>query len=382
MKHFALSVCSALVSSIMVAGCGVANSVGVSAPSPTHARSMVPTAIEFNPTHPRHGWLLARSKSTNILFHTRDDGVHWRIVWRSRRVIPQSIPQFLPSHQGWMSAVIGQHVTILTTTDGGRQWRPKTLGSGISFESLAFPIQNQSPFHWLMAEGYSLLGGSNTPLVLYRYDTRQHRWERIVPAGLARATAVGPLTGFSIQNPHTAWAAMSGNDGGGLHRIQIRRHHATVHAVSLPDLHPVGAHGIEPPVFEGQVGVVIGFVGDSRGPVTGRVWETDNGGATWKQTAEMPRHSREGRFATTRVGFAWNQTQWWYTRNSGLSWASSKLPAQIQQVDIVNPSNIWVIAASGPSSYSIYHSIDEGRQWAIQPTPSPAAHRNCGPKWQ
>lgn len=355
---------------LSLAGCGAANSVGVSAHSPINARSIVPTALQFNPIHPRHSWLLARSGSTNILFHTCDDGVHWRIVWRSRRVTPQSLPQFLPSHQGWMSAVIGQHVTFLTTRDGGRQWRPKTLGPGISFESLAFPIQNRSSFHWLMTEGYSLLGGSNTPLMLYRYDSRQHRWEPIVPAGLPRATAVGPLTGFSIQNPQTAWVAISGNDGGSLNRVQIRRDHAIVHAVSLPGLHPVSDHGIEPPVFDGQIGVVMGFVGGSGVPLTGRVWETDNSGATWKQTAEMPRHSTQGQFATTRVGFAWNQTQWWYTHNSGLSWASSKLQAQIQQVDIVNPRNIWVVAASGPSSFSLYHSIDEGRRWEAQPLPA------------
>ncbi len=363
---------------LSLAGCGTETSGSQPTPSSHSAHSVTPTAIRFDPTHPRHGWLWAHTGRTNILFHTIDAGFHWQVVWRSRRILPRGIPRFLSSRQGWMAALMGQHVTLLATTDGGRRWHAQTLGTQMLLYSVGFPTENLSHLHWLMAEGYPTLG-ANT-VVLYQYETPHHRWEPILPMGLPgapskpTATLVASITGFTIQNEQTAWVGTSGNGvAGGLDRVQIRHDHAIVRVVSLPGLspHSPSDRGIEPPVFHDLKGVVVGRVSATGTRVTGPVWTTDNGGATWKKTAQLPQSATQARFVTPRVGFAWTQTQWWSTTNSGRSWVlRARLPGQIQTVDIVNPRNIWVLTASGLSSFGLYHSRDEGQRWTAHALPS------------
>ncbi len=336
---------------------------------------LVPQAIRFGSSHPQKGWLWARLRGTNMLYHTTDGGHHWKMMWQSRSLLPQSLPDFVSSSRGWMPVVQGQYATVLTTTDGGHQWHSQSVRPTPFFLSFIFPTQNLSSWSWLIGQGYTQLG-NRSDLTVYEMPPKTWRAISLAPVPIIRTpqtpavTLVSSMTGFTVQDSNTLWVGTTGHGTqGDLKQISVQDRHAVVHSISLSrpgsSTSNRGQVSVEAPQFFGSQGVIMAFESRSNSPLTGDVWITQNGGATWHWQSRLPSAATQGQFMTTNTGFAWNlgTRDWWVTHNGGQKWHFSRLPFPVEQVDMANQDTIWLIAKISNTLSRLYHSSDGGNRW-------------------
>ena len=105
MRHHLLIIAGMTLGTLLLAGCGSEGSLAkpsapkshspVSSSIETHSPSrhatvkpfagtapLVPQAIRFGSSRPQDGWLWARVRGINMLYHTTDGAHHWKMIWQ------------------------------------------------------------------------------------------------------------------------------------------------------------------------------------------------------------------------------------------------------------------------------------------------------------
>ncbi len=316
----------------------------------------------------------------NRLYQTTDGGEHWQTV--AAPFHPMAVA-FWGKLTGW---VVGNS-NVWKTTDGGKQW---TAVYHFAHQvPMAAQIKLAGPDDvWIVLDGES--GMSQTSYTVIRHTLHGH-WRVVAAKSTAGAgpapdapaaapgapeTAPGP---WAVVNRHTAFL---GGVSSALNMGTTAIWSTLNGGENWNQYQPIyGANGIPGPSALSFVNSKQGWLVD--GGVKTQVFETTNGGISWRQIFPTAPSPVEGiSFVTPSTGYGVGQpghpNQIVVTHNGGRLWSPlSRLPSSSRwQFDYVHP----VIAFTSPQvgwvvrNNHLWKTQNGGKTWTQQSLPHYTAH--------
>jgi photosystem II stability/assembly factor-like uncharacterized protein len=303
----------------------------------------------------------------------------WEVVRRGPLAEPHlRAVHFVDSLTGWAA---GDGGLLYRTTDGGRAWKPLTIGLSVSIARIFFVDWNTG---WMLGDAP---GKESAPpqTVLLRTANGGRTW--------ARQPLPGVL-GFHFADARTGWAVghdaalLKTSDGGaewkqyeGIEKLIGLPVESTTYNFGFCDVH----------FIDGARGWAIGnFYGRARNHLGG-LFATTDGGATWQRVplSVKTQHSSSRftpgllhtvRFTDLGTGTVTGEMQdgeeryffALHTQDGGKTWQQARVPGRTaQRAHFLNPAYGWLAAVtprkqqSAETSYdtSLKRTADGGASW-------------------
>ncbi len=290
---------------------------------------------------------------------------------------------------GRVSALLGTGL-IMHTADGGGRWHSKrgfeTIYSDFNPARLSFINQ---------AEGWML--GGETPgmhkeysVVFHTVDGGDH-WTEVArdqPGRSASGLASEYKTGIEFYDRTHGWIGPDSIACGDQPYLYVTRDGGatwTEQSLPRPTEKPDGWCGktLPPRFFGTQMGITVAL---SSGDPTPFVYQTLDGGSTWRAPRQFPVMQKADDFlawdflSPTIWAVASNQTLW-LTSDAGRTWLRHSVPLpptyRINRVALAGPSRVWLVGTNRFTPGVVTRSIadyimesrDAGFTWARVPVP-------------
>jgi photosystem II stability/assembly factor-like uncharacterized protein len=343
------------------------------------------------------------------LFQTRDGGKHWQMIADRPPYTRYGLPDlfFLDEKHGWMGSDSGGDGYVRATIDGGRTWKTIAEGGGDPRN-----IQFLTPRQGFVVFPFSTY--NNDREALQRTDDAGATWRAIYsvpprapwPGGptefFADGTGIGAGDGqyrtagdlsnntlLSTDDAGQSWAEVAVLKGwcpgdyavriGGLSFADRQHGWFLLNCVALPQpiLYRTGDGGstwqsLALPSGINGVTKGISFVDQETGFIVtgdGRLWRTDDGGATFAPVDDLAVHTPSLRFATKDVGWEIRGVDLFATSDGGHHWKPIALGDPVQAFSLLPDGRAWVVLGDTPSAANpdparrLLTTADDGRTW-------------------
>ncbi len=250
----------------------------------------------------RNGWVAGTYRAEGgeriAILRTTDGRRSWNVTWTDISGAPARAISFVDANHGWLLAGSQE---IYRTEDGGRTWlREEIIGGSWLLRNLQ-----------MIDATHGFASGAvfdRRAITIMAYDAADRSWEQI------GFDPPGSLLGLAARAPFRVWAAGLTVEGTHIAR-RWREGDARWEAMSIPS--SVRA---------------LSFVSDTRGYAActaGRVFETSNGGASWREKiTPVLSDLTDLRFTSHAEGVALSEqgNLLLVTTNRGDSWAVERTP--------------------------------------------------------
>jgi photosystem II stability/assembly factor-like uncharacterized protein len=248
---------------------------------------------------------------------------------------------FLDSTAGWAAGDAG---AVYRTTDGGRDWKPQSLGSGADINFIYFIDRNHG---WMLGKSVIKMGDENgAENILFITADGGGAWTRKPLPNVTSLHFIDAKTGWAVGRNFTLLKTTNGglewSRVGGVEKLIGSPAESSNYNFGFSDIHFTDA----------KHGWLIGnFYGQSRNDIGG-VFTTSDGGATWRRVPLMI------------------QTR----HNSGLLTPGLLLSAHFTDA---NTGSITGEMYDGESRFFFaLHTRDGGQTWSLFRIPSRATHNS------
>jgi len=237
---------------------------------------------------PAHGWVLLHVRSNSafswgLLLTTDDGGKNWRELPGGAPIA--DVPVFVTPKDGWLSGIGGGGGTF-RTRDGGRTWEGAGPADPVMGSSVDGKLHFVDPKHGFISETFDRKTG--TELVLYATEDGGDTWK------LDRSItdqATDPETGtHPYRFGPTCLVPASG--GGTLLLTTLDEGHGTLSLETVNHGGEVSVSTSKGLLEEHEWAVGLSFSSSTHGWLrtsSGRTFTTDNGGASWRDISPIKR---------------------------------------------------------------------------------------------
>ncbi len=283
------------------------------------------------------GWIAG---STGTILHTTNGGSTWNAQWSGTNSRLSDIA-FVDSSSGWIVGGAGtfglMYGTILHTTNGGLDWTLQASGAVSSLNGVSFV---DSANGWIVGDEGTILhtADGGTTWTRQTSPTSEYLW---------KVAFVDSLKGWIAGGNGNTGIILKTIDGGA-HWTSQSINQAELYDLSFPT-------------------ATRGWMADAG--TQGRIFGTNNGGASWGQLPVPTSVSFRGiHFADTSTGWSvGNFGTILHTTNGGGSWnvQGSGTGSHLCAVESIGTQEAWAVGMNGV----ILHTSDGGATWQPQYQP-------------